>query len=227
MTILRHSKPRTRSILCRILPAFILTAASGCIGLSKDHAPRRYYVLRASDNIPGVVSELSAAKPCLMLRTLTISPLFSRKEFTYRLTENEYQTDYYNQFFTSPASILREQVARELSNADEYNFVFSNTSQLTPEYSLEVYITALYGDLRDREAPKAVASMVVYLVKAHENQTSLIFTHSYKQDIALPARTPESIVNGWNQGLGTMLAKLHNDIATSINADQDVPGTPE
>jgi len=104
---------RTRSwsiSLMAVLALFLLLA--GCMG--RRYVEKRTFLLDVSRD--GTVST-AERNVVLRVRTLRVSPRYEGKGFVYRMANFNYESDFYNEFFTSPDSMITEEVRQWLAES--------------------------------------------------------------------------------------------------------------
>jgi cholesterol transport system auxiliary component len=185
----------------------ILILATGCVDALKSEYPeRRYFTLAAQR--PGEAA-VPAKEGVLRVRRFTASKLSEGNELVTRIGETEFETDFYNQFFSPPAMQLTEQAHRWLGASGLFSAVVGTGSSVPETHILEANVVALYADERQSAAVLEIQFM---LVRVSAEPTSVLFQKSYRE-IAAGAQGPESCVRGWNTALGRILASLESDLA--------------
>src|SRR5215510_10626727 len=126
--------------------ALLAHLGAGCINLDKGFSPKRSFVLEAErkgDRLPAAPGAL------LRLHRFRVARLFEGKEFVYRKSEFDYESDFYNVFFLAPRIMISDEVNRWLSRSGRFEEVLDPQSSKAPTHVLEGTVTALYGDYRD------------------------------------------------------------------------------
>jgi ABC-type uncharacterized transport system auxiliary subunit len=194
-----------------IAPAVLLLAAliSGCVSLERSYPEKRYFVVELGENSrPANLS----GNQILMVSGLRISARYADRSFVYRTSESGYESDFYNQFLTSPEIIFSEELRRGLSASPALKYVVGPSSQLKPSFVLEGSINALYGDFRDLEKPAAVLEIEFFLHNEDSNNPGIVLQRRYVKTVPISARSPEALVKGWSQALGAILTDLNADL---------------
>src|SRR3970282_683868 len=137
----------------------------------------------------------------LSVHNLYISPRYADRNFIYRTSETEYETDFYNQFLSPPATMISEEVRQALAAARLFKVVLGPSNPLPANYVLEGSINVLYGDFRNLRAPAAVLEIEFLLHNEDPTQNKIVMQKRYRRSIPLSERTPEALVKGWNQAL--------------------------
>ena len=206
-------KKKTLSIL--IIGIFCLFPfMTGCISLEKDFPEKRYFILDASRN-----EDISSSdtEKVLTVRRCRVSPRYESKGLVYRLKELNYESDYYNEFFISPASMFTEEIRKRLTGSGLFKHVLDPSSLLDSTYTLEGAVTALYGDYRVSTAPKAVMEIQFFLLHETDSNPKIIFQSQYHKEEPLNADTPGSLVKSWNAVFNQILTEFETDLKEYIS----------
>jgi len=191
----------------------ILLAAAGCVDLKASYPERRFYTLEAAR--PGE-GRTPAPGSVLRVRRFSASKLCDGSELVTRTADASYETDFYNVFFVAPAGQAGEQTQRWLTGARLFGTVVGNGSSLPETHVLEGNLVALHGDLRRAESPSAVIEIQFLLVRVASDPAAVVFQKTYRQAVAVPNGEPASLVRGWGEGLGEILASLEKDLAAAM-----------
>lgn len=204
-----HSGARAARILLAAL-ALCLTAACAA-PLSRPAPERKLYNITAQ--------RLESAAPAtdksvLKVRPMQVSPAYQGKELVYRLGETEFESDYYNSFFVQPAQNLTQLAEQWLARAGIFANVVDSTSQVTDTHLLEGMVNALYGDYRDRAAPKAVLEVQFFLLKNRNETYSVAFSKSYRKAVpfASGGKDAAPLAAAYNQAMAEVLGELEKDL---------------
>ncbi|MGB2688080.1 MAG: hypothetical protein WBC36_03775 [Desulfobacterales bacterium] len=187
------------------LPFFL----TGCFNFNKSFPEKHFFVLSASRSEGLSVSKSDAV---LRIRRFRVSPRFEGKGFVYREGNLNYASDFYNEFFISPASMIAEEVHKWLKRSGLFQYVMNSSSPVEPALELEGAISALYGDYRDTKVPKAVLEMQFFLVRNVSSQPVIVFGKTYHEEIFIKGNSPDALVTGWNLALEHILNKFETNL---------------
>ncbi len=151
----------------------------------------------------------SPAKLGFFKSKFRISPFFEGKGLTYRQTDINFESDFYNEFIVFPATNLTEEINKWIQDselADYTPFSIADESSVL----IAGNINALYGDFRNEKSSKAVIEIEMYVQKPGSEKMS--FRKNYRKEISLTKPSPENLVIGWNQALTEILNQFTNDI---------------
>jgi ABC-type uncharacterized transport system auxiliary subunit len=127
-----------------------------------------------------------------------------------------YQTDFYDEFLVAPRSLITEQARQWLGASGLFHFVLDPASKADATHSLEGNVSALYGDYREPASPKAVLAVEFFLMNDQAAAPEIIFHKSYRQEVALENRAPETLAKGWGKALEQVLAALEQDLVKTL-----------
>jgi len=189
---------------------------AGCFGIERSYPDKHYFVLEAGANTS---SSDSSANETLQVSSIRVSPRYADRSFVYRTSEAGYESDFYNQFLVSPASLITEEIRKDLIASQVFKYVISASSPLQPSYVLEGTVNALYGDFRNPNSPRAVLEMEFFLTSEIPGKAGILMQKRYAQSIPLSGRSPEALVKGWNQALEAIVTSIAADLKAATLGD--------
>jgi cholesterol transport system auxiliary component len=179
----------------------------GCVSLERSYPDKRYFVIEVKD--------AQSANPgngqILSMANLQISPRYADRDFVYRTSETEYESDFYNQFLTFPAVMISEETRKALAASSKFKFVVGPSSSLNPNYVLEGSINSLYGDFRNPSAPAAVLEIEFFLHNENPENAGIVLQKRYIKSVPLKAKSPEALTKGWSEALEAIVAIFVGD----------------
>ena len=188
----------------------VLLATTGCVDALKSEYPERRFWTLAAER-PG-----DAAPPgkdgVLRVRRFNASKLSEGNELVSRTGEAEYETDFYNVYFSPPASQVTEQVHRWMGGSGLFSAVVGAGSTMPETHVLEGSVVSLYYDEREK-MNVAVLELQVMLVRVSSDPSAIVFQKTYRAQNRPASRKSQSIVKAWNAGLAGILADLEADLA--------------
>ena len=193
--------------ICACL-SICLTAAGGCLDLKKGYPEKRSFVIDV-----GVPPQEGPSKGDMVLKIhkLRVSPLFAGRAMVYRVADLQYESDFYDEWFVAPATLVTQQLHNWLSRSTGFQLVVYGTNHVEPTHLLEGTVTEFYGDFRD--APRAVLGLELHLLDAlHEHQA--FFRRTYRQDVPLSDRSPDALAHGLTEALRIVLVDVAKDLAS-------------
>ena len=194
-----------------ILPlCAVMAMLSGCAVFQGN--PKRMDFLLGRDAPSAGSSGLRG--PELTVRPFRVSTPYAGQEFVYRTGENRYESDFYNGFFIAPGEMLTEAARQALTRNGPFVLASAVGSERTAPYVLQGHVDTLYGDFRNAEHPIAIIEWRFTLLKV--NPPTPVLMKLYSAAIPIRERTPESLVEAWNEGLDDILSQLKRDIREKL-----------
>jgi cholesterol transport system auxiliary component len=199
------------SVINRLVAPVLLLSlfCFGCVSLERSYPEKRYFVIDIGD---GAQPPSTTGDQTLLVSSLRISPRYADKSFVYRTSDAGYEADFYNQFLTPPDTMLSEEVRKGLAASPVFKYVVGPASQLQPNFVLEGSVNALYGDFRNLNGPSAVLEIEFFLHNEDSANPGVVLQKRYAKTVALSGRSPEALVTGWSQALGSILTELSSDL---------------
>jgi cholesterol transport system auxiliary component len=181
--------------------------ASGCVTLHQSQPVKNYFLLE----IAGQPSTDPPAYPfALKVTNFEVAPPFQERGLVYRFDEQRYDSDFYNQFFVTPRSMITTQVAQWLGHRQIFSAVLTPASTFDASYTLEGLVNQLYADLRPGAQPATVFTMQVFVT--HTLDRTIVMDRTYSHTVYVPNKSPASVVKGLSQGFEQCLAELERDL---------------
>lgn len=200
--------PCSRAAVCTCVAVMVVTM-TGCLDLKKSYPEKRSFVLDVG--APQQPTH-SGSAIVLKIHKLRVSPLFAGRAMVYRVEDLQYESDFYDEWFVAPATLVTQQAYNWLSQSGGFQLVVFGTNHVEPTHLLEGTVTEFYGDFR--EAPRAVFGLELHLIDAlHERQP--IFRRTYHQDVLLSDRSSDALARGLTEALRAVLVDVVKDIAAA------------
>ncbi|HYJ15577.1 MAG TPA: hypothetical protein VE170_08810 [Candidatus Limnocylindria bacterium] len=200
--------------LCRThyVAAALLAMLGGCVSLERlerSYPEKRFYVLEVREPAPagGAVQDA-----ILQVSTLRISPRYQDRSFVYRISDNGFEADFYNQFIAPPAGLISEEIRKSLIGAELFKYVISASNSQAPSYVLEGAVNGIYGDFRNRNAPAAVIDLEFFLTSDLPAKPGIVLQKRYVKSVPVSSRSPEALVKSWDLALEEILTALIADL---------------
>jgi uncharacterized lipoprotein YmbA len=180
---------------------------SGC--MSRQYVEKQTFGLEVSRGQPATAE----SEAILRVRTFRVSPRYEGKKFVYRGESLSYETDFYNEFLTSPDTMITEEVRQWLADSGLFQQVVGFSGQVQPTHILEGTITDLYGDFSERGSPgRAALQIEFYLSEDIAGRSEPVFHNRYRQEVRIQKDSPEELVQGWNRALARILTDFEEDL---------------
>ncbi|QLA16918.1 ABC-type transport auxiliary lipoprotein family protein [Desulfolutivibrio sulfoxidireducens] len=192
----------------------LATLVAGCSAPKIPAPEKRFYAINPTrpETLPP-----APGGPILRVRAFEISPAVSGKEMVYRLAEHEFESDYYNVYFVAPGPAVTQAARQWLRACGLFSLVPPEGSlaggAADADLILEGSVTALYGDFRDRAAPKAVAEVQFFVGKKTGGAPEVVFQRNYR------AAVPFSFDGSDSAALAAALNTALADVLSRFEAD--------
>jgi len=149
----------------------------------------------------------------LRVGTVTVGAPFRGRSFVFRESDLRYETDYYHEFLVAPAANIGDATARALAAARVFQSVAPTGVTADPDWVLEAFVDALYGDARDLTKPVAVLSITYFLRPASGDAGVPVWSRKYERRAPFTAGSASAYVTALNGALSDVLAELSRDLA--------------
>jgi uncharacterized lipoprotein YmbA len=193
----------------RLLPPLACLAAL-LLAACAFHAPPkpRYFVLD-----PGKPPAMEALRPAnapanAAVSFVDVSAPFASDGFVYQTGNHHWETDPYNQFLVSPATMMTSIVRNWTRDSGLYGDVAGPMAGSGQEFLIDCDLTELYGDFRNPSAPLAVLTLEAQVTRATDKGRVIVFRKTFRKTRPVAARTPEALVVAWNETLREELSLL-------------------
>ena len=205
------------SLISTCWPAMLIcTLLTGCMQLEKPYPQKQSYVLEARRDGDSQAAPIGTR---LLIRNLGSTARYRSKGFIYRLSDLQYQTDFYHEFFTSPAAMVAEECGLWLQQAGLFSQIVEG-GMPQPTHILRSKIGALYGDFTPGQPAAAVLELQFALIADRDINPLTLFNRNYRRRIPLVDHSPETLLRGWNLALREILTEFEGDL-------QDILVPPE
>lgn len=184
-----------------------LLFSCGC-SLSKAYPSKNYYYVSAKRD----AGERNPQAKVLRVQPLDISSAFAGKGLVSRLSDVEFESDYYAEFFSRPSEMITEQMVSWIQESRQFQEVIGEASTLSADRVIEGMIDGLYADLRDASFPKAVMSIQMRFINDQGRRPEVIATKKYSQSEPISSAASRDLVYGWNRALKSLLTQIEQDL---------------
>jgi hypothetical protein len=191
-----------------------LLLATGC--LSRPPLVKQSFAFA----LPSVLTNTTAAiDHVLAIRRLTVEAPFDGPTLVYRTGEFSYESDHYATFLVSPAESFVAPIREYFRGHGLFRAVTESGSVLKPDILVEISVNQLYGDFRRQGQPAAVLGIRFLFFDAPNGVPGrVLLAKSYLHRIPIPARTPATLVEGWNEALNQVLSSTMTDFVAATDS---------
>ncbi|HEX6138303.1 MAG TPA: ABC-type transport auxiliary lipoprotein family protein [Casimicrobiaceae bacterium] len=203
---MRKTALRTSAL---IVVCMFLALAAGCGALTREPLVRQTFLLE-----PPAPPPLARAQPgALRVGTINVAAPYRGKTFVYRMSDLQFETDFYVEFLVPPAAMLTEQTARALDRAKAFARVAGPGASVDAQWVLDGFASSLYADLREAGKPAAELAITYYLTPAGGSEQTPVWSHEYRQRAPMRDSSPAAYAQALNQAFGEIVAALARDLA--------------
>ncbi len=202
------------------LAVCVLLVTTGCLslGLAQEPPTKHQYILAAVSRPPADGSGTAAAEaaatdlPLLQVNKAFVAAPYHEKSLVYRIGDNEYTTDYYQEFLVSPSQMITELTVDWLRTSGAWPRVH-HAGAATAGRVLDLTVLALYGDYRQADSQQVVVHLRTAFssVDTDDNIRSLL-EKDYVARVNIKDRQARTLVAGMNRALEQVLGKLAADL---------------
>jgi hypothetical protein len=145
--------------------------------------------------------------------TIGIASPFDSKSFVYRLDDQNYEKDFYNEYTTLPSEMLAAATRQWLNKAGIFQFAVNNGNSLLPLYLLQGTVDEMYIDFRKEQPPAAVFTVEYFLSSSDgARKNNVLFRKIYTQRQNISDNSAKSMAKAQQIALGKILAQLEDDL---------------
>ena len=146
---------------------------------------------------------------------INVAAAFRGKQFVFRRGDLAYESDFYDEWFVPPATMLADAVAKALAAARVFQRVVPHgTAGSAEEFLLEGFASAFYGDARTT-AQAAELAITFYLTAVDVPGSAPVWSKEYSARRPLAAAEADALAGALNAALGTILRDLAADLAAA------------
>jgi hypothetical protein len=202
-----------RTLSSLVAGILMLTALGpGCSSLQKEAVTKQYYDLSLQVPVPSKNGLFQG--DTLMVKAFAINSAFDSHSFVYKIGENEYRTDYYNEFISYPSKLITEKISEVLYRSIYFKPALTDDKK-DITFRLSGAITRLSGDYTDQKNPRASMELMLILEKRSGSTFTPVLSNTYAIDEPIPNADPSSLVSGWNSGLAKILYRFLTEFELS------------
>ena len=206
----------TRSVVVVIAAMAFVVMMTGCGGIKNDYVEKKLFRL----SMPGTMTQSASRQEGvpLLIKRLEISPEFSGDEFVYRIGQDQYAQDYYNQYMTTPERMITDYLSEFLMVSD----TFAPVPRFhIPDQTWQMWgkILNLYCDRQDPDRLSMVVAIRLNLGRQADNGFDQILSKTYAQSIPMAEFNSQAYIQGIDQALKIILNDFLSDIE-SIDLNQ-------
>jgi cholesterol transport system auxiliary component len=151
----------------------------------------------------------------LRIGSIGVAAPYRDRAMVYRTSDLKFESDFYNEFFVSPAAMIAEATARSLVASRAFARVIPpGVSGDEGDFVLEGFVDALYADGRVAGSAQAEVSIGWFLARV-AFPGGVAWSRSYRERVPIAGTQPEAVADAMNVALGRVLAALARDLAAA------------
>lgn len=181
--------------------------ACGC-SVTRESPVKGTYLLE-----PALPAAAKSQAGALRIATINVAAPFRGRSFVYRETDLKFVSDYYEEWLVAPSAMVTEATVRALAAAKTFTAVAPVGQLADANWTLDGFVTSLYGDMRERAKPQAVLEITFYLTRSGDGAP--IWSRSYVRRLPVAGGSPSAFAAAQNTALSEILAELVRDLAAA------------
>ncbi len=198
-----------KKLISSLLFSNLLLLSAGCVDLSRPALAKHYYLLETS---PKPSDAPPAHASAIRVTGVEVAAPFSERTMVYRLEQERYESDFYNEYFVAPRAMITSKLVEWLSVRRVFATTLPPSSTLDAPYAIEGQVTALYGDMRDKAKTAAVFGMQVFVTESANPDKRIVLERACAQQVPVPDHSADAISKGLSQALQQCLAEIEADL---------------
>lgn len=145
--------------------------------------------------------------------TMNVTSPFDTKSLVYRLDEQKYEKDFYQNYVTLPSEMLAAATRQWIHQAGIFQFTVPNANTLMPFYLLQGTVDEMYTDFRPGQRPGVVLTVEYYLTVAQSSKkNNVVFRKKYQIREPIANNSAKLIVQAQQIAFAKLLAQLEEDL---------------
>lgn len=201
-------------ITLSIVLIVLVSLTTGCFKFERKYPEKSHFLLNVSR--PGK-SASPQTERILRITRFNVAPPYAGKNLVYSKGNLDYESDFYNEFFISPGSMIAEEAHEWLAGSGLFRHVANSSSQVEPDHILEGKITALYGDYRDKTKYKAILGVEFLMIRNGTDHPQIVFNQAYHEEMPIKNDVPYALVQGWSEALHKILTQFESDLRDCLH----------
>jgi uncharacterized lipoprotein YmbA len=200
-----------REWIRRALTVAAVAALALAAGCTRPPPIKGTYVLEPA--LPAPVAKTQAG--LLRVGSMVVGAPFRGRLFVFRESELKFETDYYHEFLVAPGVNISEATARALAAAKVFTTVAPTGVVVDPDWFLDGFVDALYGDARTTDKPIAVLTITYFLRRGSGDGGVPLWSKKYERRVPFVSGSADAYTAALNAALGDILAELARDLSAA------------
>lgn len=193
-----------------LISLFLFSGLTGCV--SRPALNKETFIFDAA-TVPSTNSPSNGR--ILGIRKLQIATPFEGRSLVYRTGESTYVRDPYAEFLDWPADEMTISIRKQFRNSGFFETVVEPGSSIKPNTLVEINVSQLYGDFRQKDHPSAVMTIrFIFLSAPNGIADKVLFQKEYSRSLLLKENAAAALIEKWNQALAEILAEVSSDFSS-------------
>ena len=198
-----------RPSLARVAAVLFGLALAGCLG-GQPVPERTRWALTVKRS--GFAAPLNAGS--VQAGRVRVTAPFERKGFWYRVADDRWREDFYNEFWTPPGTHLRQLALIWLESSEIFTEVAGVADRREVDWWIESRVDALYADLRESPSARIVAEF--HLIDARSVDLDTVLLKSYDALVSARSSDPHELVAAWSAAWAQILTQVEADLRGAL-----------
>jgi uncharacterized lipoprotein YmbA len=194
-----------KTLLCCVLAALL----AACSAITRAPTVRQTFLIES----PPLSAVAQSHPGALRVGTVAVAAPFRGKSFVFRIDELRYETDFYDEFIVTPASMLTDQTARALAQARPFTRIAGPGATADADFVLDGFASALYADIRQAGKPAVEIAITYYLTPTSGGERTPIWSHEYRRHASMRDTSAAAYAEALNTAFAEIVDELTRDLA--------------
>jgi Uncharacterized protein conserved in bacteria len=194
--------------LLPLLATLLLTAC-----LAQPHPDKNIFSLNLEP--AEVQTPAKAGRRTVLLATVTAASGYENRSMVYKVGQDQFKVDFYNEFLAPPARLLADRTAQYLDRESPRLRVVKTPGLALADYGLETYLEHIHGDYSG-PVPQADLAIRFTLNDLRGQSPRVVLDKTYQRARPLAENSPAALAAALSEGLADILSELNRDMNRSV-----------
>lgn len=190
-------------VVNNLFTILFLLIIAGCSINKPIEQPKNYAIVAKSPSKTFVTKYDS-----VLIDSVRADEPFNDTQMVYRLSEYNFESDYYNRYITEPSAIVGSQLSTWLEKSGIVSKTAPSSSGVPANYVLKSTITKLYGDFREGERSEAVMEVQFIFMDRSQVKPIILLDKKISSRIEVDNKTPEGLAQGLSLAFRDILERM-------------------
>jgi uncharacterized lipoprotein YmbA len=203
-----------RPSFARVAAILFCLGLAGCLG-GQPVPERTRWALTVERS--GFAAPMNAGS--VQVGRVRVTAPFERKGFWYRIADDRWREDFYNEFWTPPGTHLRQLALIWLESSEIFTQVAGVADRREVDWWIESRVDGLYADLREVPAGRIVAEF--HLIDARSVDLDTVLLKSYDVLVSARSSDPHDLVAAWSAAWTQIMDQVEADLRQVLSERAD------